>query len=383
MKKMKKALCLVLAVLMVLALAACGEKVTPETSSAPPATESTAPATESTAPATESDAPVETGDTGPSGDTAWNQDNIGEHKFILAHGLAETSMTGVQYHEFALAVEELSGGKIKVEERIGGSLVTDAETLDALLDGTIDFCHSMVAYVSGTIPGVAPLTVPGYYGGDDWLGFAEQTYDLLDSIYGDFGIKYLGPVAQGNSCIIDTEKQIKAPSDVAGQTFRASGTWVSKTISAWGGAAVTINLPDLADSFSKKTVQGVATGLNIVVPFKLYEVAKYVTRTTMSESFGALLMSEQAWSSLNDDEKALITEAGKVFTEKSYDHALYYMDTYMKEIEDSGRNEIYDLTEAEQSAFTDLSFGLYDEMSDELGQKGNDLIALLKEIAGK
>lgn len=277
----------------------------------------------------------------------------------------------------------MSGGKIKIEERIGGTLVTDTETLDALLDGTIDLCHSMVAYVSGTIADVSPLTVPGYYGGDDWLGFAEQTYDLIDSIYGDFGIKYLGPVAQGNSAIVNTERQIKTPSDVAGQTFRASGTWVSKTISAWGGSAVTIGLADLADAFSKKTVQGVATGLNIVVPFKLYEVAEYITLTTMSESFGALLMSEQAWGSLNDDERALISEAGKIFTKKSYAHAVHFMDTYIKEIEDFGRNEIYYLTDDEQATFTNLSFGLFDEMSPELGQKGNDLIALLRQIAAK
>lgn len=378
---MKKAISLILVAAMLFAFAACGQKPadtpgnSPDTSGSPAGTPSDSGGTSAGDGATT--------DNGAGGDTAWNADNIGSHTFILAHGLAETSMTGIQYHEFALAVDELSGGKIKIEERIGGSLVTDTETLDALLDGTIDFCHSMVAYVSGTIADVSPLTVPGYYGGDDWLGFAERTYDLLDSIYGDYGIKYLGPVAQGNSTIVNTDRQVKSPSDVAGQTFRASGTWVSKTIGAWGGSAVTIGLADLADSFSKKTVQGVATGLNIVAPFKLYEVADYITVTTLSESFGALLMSEQAWSSLNDDEKALITEAGKVFTQKSYDHALYFMDTYLKEIEDAGRNEIYYLSEAEQAEFTDLSFGLYDEMSSQVGQKGNDLIAMLKEIAGK
>lgn len=378
MLKMKKAVSLILVAVMVFALAACGGAngggTTTPTPSATPA---------ATAPAEATD-PSAGGDPANSGsDTAWNPDNIGNHTFILAHGLADTSMTGIQYHEFALAVDELSGGKMKVEERIGGSLVTDTETLDALLDGTIDLCHSMVAYVSGTISDVSPLTVPGYYGGSDWLGFASETYDLIDSIYGDFGIKYLGPVAQGNSMIVNTDRQIVSPSDVSGQTFRASGTWVSKTISAWGGAAVTIGLADLADSFSKKTVQGVSTGLNIVVPFKLYEVATYITATTMSESFGALLMSENAWSSLNDDEKALISEAGRIFTERSYDHAVYFMDSYMKEIEDAGRNEIYYLSDAEQAEFIKLSFGLFDEMASEVGAKGNDLIAKLREIAAR
>ena len=142
---MKKILCLILALAMVMSFAACGEK--------PADSQQNGDAAE--------------GEIVTHGDYSWNTANIGEHKFILAHGLAETSLSGQQYHEFALAVEELSGGKMVVEERVAGTLVADAETLNAVMNGEIDFCHNMSANASGTIADLSPLTVPGYYGGDD------------------------------------------------------------------------------------------------------------------------------------------------------------------------------------------------------------------------
>lgn len=362
---MKKLIALILAVVMIFSLASCASQPaeTPAEPSSP--AEPASPA-----------APVDP-------DLGWNPDNIGSHTFILAHGLPATGMTGIQYHEFAVAVDELSGGKIKIEERIGGTLVTDTETFDAMLDGTIDLCHSMASYVSGTVTDISPLTVPGSFAGDDWLGFIEESFDLIDSIYGDYGIKYLGAVAQGNTMIVNTDKQIRVPSDFTGQTIRASGTWVAKTVEAWGGAPVTIGVADLADAFSKKTVQGVPTGLNIIVPFKIYEVSEYYTMTDMCEGFAGLLMSQKSWNTLNDDEKALFTEAGKIFTETSYELANKFKDEYLKEIEDNGLSDIHYLTDEEQAEFTKISFDMFDEMSPSLGDKGNELIDILKGIAGQ
>ena len=371
---MKKIIALLLALVMVFALAACGAK---EETPAAPSTPST-PSTPSE-PSTPAD-PAEPAT--PADPGAWDINNIGEHKFILAHGLAETSMTGIQYHAFCEAVKELSQGKMIIEERIAGSLVTDTETLDAIMDGTIDFCHSMGSYVTGTVTDLSPMTIAGYYGGDNWKGFVDETYDLVESIYADYGIKYLGALYQGNSVIVCNDKQIKAPSDVKGLTFRASGTWVSKTVEAWGGAATTIGLADLADAFSKKTVSGVATGYNIIVPFKIYEVAKYVTHTTMSEGFAALLMNGDRWAELNADEQALLTEAAEIFETKSQEIGEGFMDEYKATIESSGLNEAYTLTDAEQKQFIELAMGLFDEMAPELGEKGLQLMAALKEANG-
>jgi len=368
---MKKAISIVLALAMVFALAACagGGTTTTDPTPAPPTTD---PTPGVSAPVVDL----------PDGDLAWNPDNIREQTFILAHGMAETSQVGMQYHQFALAVEALSEGKMIVQERIAGTLVADTETLDAIMDDTIDFAHSMGSFVSGTISDISPLTIAGYYGGDNWLGFAEDTHGIISDIYAEYGIKYMGALYQGNSVIVCTERQVQVPADVSGLAFRASGTWVARTVQAWGGAATTIGLADLSDAFSKKTVQGTATGLNIVVPFKIYEVAEYITFTTISEGFAALIMSGTRWEKLNEDEQALLTEAAKIFVQNAHDLALELSVDYVATIENAGLNEIYYLSDEEQIEFVDLAQALYVDMASEVGDKGNELIRILQEING-
>jgi len=369
---MKKILCLVLALAMVFALAACGAEK--------PADPAPAPAPAPAAPATPA-TPAEPADnTVTHGDYSWNPDNLGKHKFILAHGLAETSLTGQQYHEFAVAVEELSGGKMVVEERVAGTLVADAETLNAVMNGEIDFCHNMSANASCTIADLSPLTVPGYYGGDDWLGFANATYDVLSEIYADYNIKYVRPVCQGNSGLVCTEHNIKVPSDTKGLTLRASGTWISKAVDTWGGAAVTMGLPDLADGLSKGTVSGTITAMSVIIPFKLYEVAPYVTYTSLSESFAGLLMNGDTWKGLNADEQAVIEAAGVVFMEKSYELASGAQEGFVKTVEDSGLCTTHTLTDEEQAQFIAVTHGLYDEMKTTMGEKGAKLVEVLAEL---
>ncbi len=375
---MKKALSIFLILLLGLSLVACGGTAETETSVPPsPSTASTAPSTEPSATTETSTAPESVA---PDGEASFNLDNVREQTFVLAHGFPAQAMTGLQYHAFAEAVKELSGGKMIVEEKVGGTLVTDTETLDAVMMGTVDFIHSMGSYVTGTIPNIAPLTIYGYYAGDDWFEFADAVRDKVGEIYGEFGIHFVGSLYQDTTVIVCTEKQIKTPADMNGLFFRASGTWVSKVIQVWGATPTTIGLADLTTAFERNTVQGTSTGWNIAVPFALYEVAPYMTFTDIQEGFAALLMNGEKWDSLNDDEKAIITQAGKMFEQSSVDIALELREGYRQTVEDFGNNT-YQLTPEEQKQFTDLSAGVFDEAAQECTQLGLDLIQILKDLS--
>jgi TRAP-type C4-dicarboxylate transport system substrate-binding protein len=372
-RSLKKTVAIILAMLIALSLAACGG--TPAASPSPsaaPSSAAPASAEPSAAPATEAPATEA---------PAINLANIGEHTFILAHGLPAQSMTGQQYHAFAEAVKEISGGKMVIDEKVGGTLLTDPETLDAVMDGTVDFIHSMGSYVTGTIPNVAPVCVYGYFVGDSdaWFGFADAVRPVMSEIYGEFGIHFVGSLYQGVSGIVCTDKQIKAPADMKGLSFRASGTWISKSIESWGAAPTTIALPDLTTALERKTVQGTATGFNIIVPFKLFEVAKNITITSINEGYAACLMNAKTWDSLNTDEQAVITAAGKVFEQKSVEIGNASVAQYQQAVKDAGCN-VYELTADEQKAFVDLSLKVMDEVKTQVTEPGLELISILDSL---
>ena len=368
---MKKALAIILALVLALGLVACGGGTTTP-STAPSAAPSTAP---SAAPSAEASA-------APSAAAPTvNLANVRERTFILAHGIPQQAMTGQQYHAFAEAVKELSGGKMIIDEKVGGTLITDQESLDAVMDGTVDFIHSMGSYVTGTIPNVAPVTIYGYFIGDSdqWFGFADAVRDTMSDIYGEFGIHFVGSLYQGTMVIVCTNKLIKSPADMNGEFFRTSGTWISKVVQSWGATPTTIGLADLTTAFERNTVQGTTTGWNIAVPFKLYEVAKNITFTTYNEGYAALLMNGETWNSLNDDEKAIINEAGKVFEQKSVEIALALREDYKKTITDAGINT-YTLTADEQQQFFDKSLPVFDEVKNEVKGPGLELISILESL---
>ncbi|MDR0490864.1 MAG: TRAP transporter substrate-binding protein [Oscillospiraceae bacterium] len=392
---MKKVLSVALALaLIVVLLAACNGNdntsssppTTSPSSEAPPSTSSTPPPASPPASPPES-APVS--DTPPAvvetgNELPWNPANIGTHKFILAHGMPAENVVSKCYHEFCEYVKELSEGKMVIEEMINGSLLKDTETFDGLRDGMTDFIHSMGSYVTGTVKDLSPLTIAGYYGGDNWLDFAFGTKDLVSRIYADSGVKYLGALYQGTSVIACSTKQITQPGDVKGVAFRASGEWVSKTVTAWGGAAQNIALPQLADAFQKGTVEGVATGWTIIGGWGIWEVAKYLTTTDITEGFAALLMNMGVWDSLNADEQALIAHAGELFTYKNYELTQIECQNYYDKVKAEGKNEIYELPAADNQTFVDIAYSLYPEMveSGTLGQKGLQLIDMLKQYNG-
>ena len=372
---MKKIIGIILVLALALAFAtACSSDK--GTTSAPPSQSASAPAAESSQPPSQS----------PSANNPypWNPDNIGNQSFILAHGMAPENVVSRCYHEFCVLVDELSGGKMKIEEKIGGTLVTDTETFDALLDGQVDFIHSMGSYVSPTVKDLSPLTIAGYYGGDNWLDFAYGTKDLVGQIYADYGIKYLGALYQGTSVIACSTKQIKQPDDVKGLAFRASGTWVSKTVEAWGGAASNIALPQLADAFQKNTVEGVVTGWTIIGGWKIYEVAKYLTTTDITEGFAALLMNGERWGKLNADEQALLEYAGEKFMDKNYALTIDACKDYLEQVKSEGLNEIYDMPADMNQKMIEIAYSLYPDMIAEgsLGPKGLQLIDMLKQYNG-
>ncbi len=362
------ALLLSLSLLLTL-FAACG------TAAAPAATEAPAAATEAPAAATE--APAAAAET--AAESTIDVDAVDEITLHLAHGLAQESMTGQQYNSFCQFVEELSGGKMKIEQHVAGSLLSDTETLDAVSEGQIDFCHNMVSYASGTITDLALLEVPGYYVGSDWLTFAKAVQAPLEEIYAAYNIKFLGANYQGTTCFVNTKGQITKPADLKGLAFRTSGTWLGKAMEKWGAAATTIALPDLTTALERGTVDGTYVGWTIVGPFALYEVADYVTFTDISEGFAGLLMSMDTWNSLSPAQQAVITEAAAKYVQAAYDIGTAKRQVYYDTMEQYG-TKLCTLTADEEKAFTDISLSLYDDIEPNLTDAGHQLLEVIRSF---
>ena len=360
MKKITKILALILAICMLSVLfTGCGKEEAPAAPSTPAAPSDPAAPAAPSAPA-----------------------DVKPVTLKLSHNTAATSITGVQYQAFADLVAEESGGSVNVEIYAAGSLVDDTGILDAVMDGTCDMGHGMVAYMDGLIKDLVPLEIPGYYSGDSFLEFSNGVQGIMESIMADYGIKFIGCNYQGQAGFVATEAPVQSPADLNGKAVRASGTYISKAVEAWGGAPTTIALPDLTTALERKTVDVAYTGWTVIGGFKLYEMAPNVTFTTITESYGCLIMSMDSFEKLSAEQQAAVDRAAERWREETYNVGVGYRQQYIDEMKAAGVN-VVEFTAEQTQPFTDLTAPMFGEIEGQLGEKGLELLNTLNALNGK
>lgn len=209
-----------------------------------------------------------------------------------------------KYSAFCDKVAELSGGSIIIELFPGGTLASDAEALTAVMNGDVDFCHLTTGAALKAIKDLAVLEVPGAFGYKDendttsFIEFEAKLHDTVESIFADYGIKYIAFNASAQAVIVCNSGQITKPSDMEGLTMRTSGTWLGQMLESWGAATVSMGIGDLATGLERDTVSGTLTAYGACTGNKLYEVAPYVTYMSQVNGISSLVMNMDAWNSL-------------------------------------------------------------------------------------
>lgn len=289
-----------------------------------------------------------------------------------------------KYSAFCDKVAELSGGTLIIELFPGGTLASDAEALTAVMSGDIDFCHLTAGAALKAIKDLAVLEVPGAFGykgeGDttSFIEFEAKLHDTVESIFADYGIKYIAFNASAQAVIVCNSKQITQPSDMAGLTMRTSGTWLGQMLESWGAATVSMGIGDLATGLERNTVSGTLTAYGACTGNKLYEVAPYVTYMSQVNGVSSLVMNMDVWNSLTEEQQGWLDEAAKHYMEFGQQYMSEYYAKAAAEMEAGGAT-LYYLTPEEEAAFLACTEELYVAMRETCTEKGIALIELVEE----
>jgi TRAP-type mannitol/chloroaromatic compound transport system substrate-binding protein len=153
------------------------------------------------------------------------------------------------FHEYAAdfvnRVNEMAGGKLKLELLAAGSVAKALEVQDALISGTLDGGHGVTAYWYGKHKAASLFGTPPAYGWRanqmiGWMqyGGGQALYDeLVQQVLGLNLVGFLtGPMP--TQPLGWFKKKIEAPEDLAGLKYRTVG--LSADLFKEMGAAVTI-----------------------------------------------------------------------------------------------------------------------------------------------
>lgn len=223
----------------------------------------------------------------------------------------EASSTGEFLNNWAAEIEEKSGNAIDVVVHHGGTIAGPKDSIDAVLNGTVDVAWGNQAFYTGQFPVTSVFTIPGLdiesaTQGSEALWNFYNNYDYMDAEYSDYHVLFLH--VNCSSPISTTDKKIETVEDLKGMKLRGNSGPPVDFITLIGGSAEACAIGDLYSNLDKGVYDGCITDWHAIEAFKLYETIDYILDVNVGCSTYFLLMNKDSYEALPADLQKIVDE---------------------------------------------------------------------------
>jgi TRAP-type C4-dicarboxylate transport system substrate-binding protein len=212
------------------------------------------------------------------------------------------------------ALLKKTDGRLKITLFPAQALGKVAQQYDLVLEGAADLALITPGYMPGRFPLTSMINLPFLAPQVDkinnafWRLFKEtpglkKEYDP---------VKVISAITTDPMQIYTTKKPIRNLQDLKGLQLRVPTDTVGRMISHFGAVPVMIPIQETYMALQKGTVDGTIASLEGAKPFKLNEVAKYITLMGLSLVDAVVGMNNESWDRLPADIQALIRPDGEL-----------------------------------------------------------------------
>ncbi|WP_158734845.1 TRAP transporter substrate-binding protein [Alteribacillus sp. YIM 98480] len=273
---------------------ACGEEGTEET-------EGTADVETEEANADESDSNGEAAE----GDT---------YEIKLAENQPDDYPTTIGDKAFAEMVDERSDGRIQVEVFSGGQLGDERSVLEQVQIGSIEMARTNASPLTEFSEDIGVLSMPYLFENDEAMWdvlLSEVGDDLLDSL-NDASMQGLAFYDSGSRSLYNAERPINGPDDVDGLQIRVQESdMMVDLIEALGGSPTTMAFEEVYSGLETGVVDGAENNFPSYYSTNHYEVAEYYTLNAHSTVPEVLVMAEDVWNQMSEEDQQIVREAAQ------------------------------------------------------------------------
>ena len=317
---MKKLLALILALIMTLALVACGDQTAPDSSS---------------------DA---------AADDGWYENP--EYTLIFSTGDAETNIMCTMWKAWAEKVYEVTKGRVEVEIHYNGELVAPPMALTALRENTVDVAFT----IQGTDPSLALDPLVEMVNTVSVMQRPSTVYTKLledpafAKQYEDY--KVIALVSQWNGVIATSSKEVRTPADLKGLNMGVCSALHASFMQSVGATPVFCEPNGEYTALEKGVVDGACyLPWDSMISQSWAEQIDYAVMMPAHNSTNGILMSLDTWNSLPTEVQEQIDSIQDWFLEY-IDRTFIERSIECMQIceEEYGVNLIW-LTDAEKQAF--------------------------------
>jgi tripartite ATP-independent transporter DctP family solute receptor len=240
-------------------------------------------------------------------------DQIKSTKIIrLGHGLN----TGHSVHQgmifFGEKLQEISGGKFKVQIYPSQQLGTERQCLELLQIGSLDMTKVSAGVLENFSPSINVFGIP-YLFRDK-----EHAFRVLDGPVGEellngtekYWLKGLGYYDSGSRSFYTIDKPIEHPNDLKGLKIRVMESQTAiDMVKSFGGSPTPISWGELYTALQQGVVDGAENNPPSFYLSRHYEVCKYYIIDEHTVLPDVVLMSTHFWNDLSNQDQEWIQKA--------------------------------------------------------------------------
>ena len=248
--------------------------------------------------------------------------------------------------------------------------------------GVIDVGYVVPSYVSDKMPLTAVAELPGTFptscaGTLAYWKLARGDGLIARREYEPNGVKVMFAIVMPPYQIFSAQKKLENLKSIEGQKLRTTGGALDAMVIKLKGVPVRMTAPELHESLSRGTVDGMVFPTASVLA---YDLAGLVKSATAGENFGSAVLtymiSNNRWNALPPAVRAAMLEAGDAATRRVCAYADKEVESDVAKIRQKGA-AIGPLPAAEHGALAPLMSAVRQEWAAQLDKRGKPGTELL------
>lgn len=296
---------------------------------------------------------------------AINPINDNNNSDVVELSLAELHMEGYPSTEacvyFADTVRKRTDGRINITVYSNGKLGTENEAIKGVMSGNIDIARVNANPLSSYCENLTPIVLPFVINNQNHL-MAVINSELGDNMLNSLGNNLVGLnwYYSGSRCFYSTEP-IYTPADLQGKNVRIQSSAIMEDMITYlGGNPIVMDWSEMYDAFEKGTLFAGENDIPSYMNFAHGVIAPYYTYDNHVYSPSVVIMNEDNFNELSEEDRNIIMEAAK--ESQNYELALWsnYENAVKQSLEKEG-SEFITLTAEQKQLFIDACQPLYEK----------------------
>jgi tripartite ATP-independent transporter DctP family solute receptor len=302
--------------------------------------------------------------------------------FSFAYDQPKSSGYGVGADMFDKKLKELSKGTMSINQYPGAQLGTEAQTMQKVQTGDIDFVILSTANASTAQPESGVFSIHFIFRDENHAMRTLADPKVIAAMRELYAAKIKGAHMIGLGCQglrhIYGKKPVQKVADLKGIKMRVQATVTEDTtFPAYGAQVVHMPFGEVYTSLQTGVVDMAENGINNYLINKHYEPAPVLSLTEHEANNAALFISDKAWSSLTDEQKKWVQAAADEVSKNEPKIAFDLEHQALDKLQKMGVKVVKDV---DKSGFMQISKPIQDKLANDLGPNAVKVLALVRGV---